>query len=109
MSWAVLILGVVLALKTGGNVIRLWKAGGWVEEAKKEAAASQEENKQLNDQLSQVQTPQYMEREAREKLGYGKPGEIVVVLPDEVAPPSAKVSEGLQPNWVRWRKLYLGF
>jgi cell division protein FtsB len=109
LSWAVLILGVILLVRVGGNVMRLRKAGNMVEETATEVKKAEKENEDLQKKLSEVQTPEYMEREAREKLGYGKPGEIVLVMPNEDAPPSSKASEGLRPNWLVWRKLYFGF
>jgi cell division protein FtsB len=111
VEWAILILGIILVFRTGGNVVRLWKAGKWVEEAKKDVAAAVEENKQLQDTLSEVQTPEYQEREARDKLGYGRPGEIVLVIPDQNTAYNSQLNtqEDKIPNWVRWRKLYLGF
>ena len=109
LNWAVLILGIVLVARTGANVVRLWKAGEWVQEAKKEVAAAEGENQQLRDRLAQVQTPEYLEREARDKLGYGRPGEVVLVMPEGMGSPSAQASEGHRPNWLAWRKLYLGF
>jgi hypothetical protein len=46
----------------------------------------------------------------REKLGYGKPGEVVVILPDDrVEKGDLRVEREKLPNWKQWRKLYLGF
>ena len=108
-GWLGLGVGLVLVWRIGANVARLYKAGERVEEASRELVEAQEKNRGLKEKLAEVQTPRFMEREVREKLGYGKPGEIELVLPDEVMPSSAKASEGRQPNWVRWRRLYLGF
>ncbi len=110
-SWVILILGLVMIFRVGGNVVRLWKAGGWVEEAERDVKKAEEENLRLKEQLAEVQTPQFLEREAREKLGYGRPGEIVIVLPEQGSTQSSVPStlEDQAPNWVRWRKAYLGF
>jgi cell division protein FtsB len=109
-SWVVLILGVVMVFRVGGNVVRLWKAGRWVEEATQSVKEAQEENQRLKAKLGEVQTPEFMEREAREKLGYGREGEIVLVMPDEQNSKSEILSSKEdEANWVRWRQLYLGF
>jgi cell division protein FtsB len=63
--------------------------------------------KQDNDQLSSLikyfNTPQYQEKQAREKLNLSKPGEIVVGLPqgDQIA--SAQASTASKPsNYKLW-------
>jgi cell division protein FtsB len=114
ISWAIVILGWVAVVRTGANVVRLYKAGDRVTEAKKELAIAQQENEDLKRQLAKVQTPEYMERLAREKLGYGKEGELVVVIdPNELKnanyPTSPSATLGAGPNWLQWRKLWLGF
>jgi cell division protein FtsB len=111
VNWAVLFMGMILVVRTGANVVRLWKAGEWVQEAKKEVAAAVGENQRLRDKLLEVQTPEYLEREARDKLGYGRPGEVVLVIPDQNGAQDTALSaqENKEPNWVKWRKLYLGW
>jgi cell division protein FtsB len=111
IGWAVLITGVVLCVKLVGNISRLINMGGRVTQEEKKLADAQNLNKQLKDKLLEVQTPQYMEREAREKLGYGKPGEVVLVIPgqDQTSNHKLQTTTNNEPNWVKWRKLYLGF
>jgi cell division protein FtsB len=54
----------------------------------------QQENAQMRQQIDHLSTdPDAIEREAREKLHYAKPGEIIVALPDQSPaqqPPQAK-------------------
>jgi cell division protein FtsB len=114
ISWIIIILGWAAVVRTGANVVRLYKAGDRVTEAKKELAIELQKNEELKRQLANVQTPEYMERLAREKLGYGKEGELVVVIdPNELkVTPSAssgQANEEQVPNWLQWRKLWLGF
>lgn len=42
----------------------------------------QDRKAELEEDLSYRQSPTYIEREAREQLGYTKKGEVIVVLPD---------------------------
>jgi len=50
----------------------------------KEIQILEEKNRQLKDEASKQQTESFLEAEAREKLGFKKPGEeVVVVLPSE--------------------------
>ena len=110
ISWLWIIVGVALVFRTGSNVYRLWRAGERVTGAERNLAQLERENEQLNRQLQEVQTPEYMERLVREKLGYGRPGEVVLVVPENINSKSETPSSIEEvPNWKQWRKLYLGF
>jgi cell division protein FtsB len=108
--YLVIFLGILMIFRIGANVVRLIKAGEQAEEVKKELAEAEKKNAELKKTLALVQTPEYMERQAREKLGYGLPGEVELVMPEEQRAKSQEqiTSENL-PNWKQWRKLYLGF
>ena len=117
VSWLWVIAGVVLISRSASNIYRLWKAGERVTQAEGRLAGLKQENEQLNRELTELQTPEYMERLVREKLGYGRPGEVVLVVPDGQVesgnPPAGraglKVESEKVPNWKQWRRLYLGF
>lgn len=50
---------------------------------KKEIAALETKKKELNEKIAQGTSPDYMEKVAREQLGYKAPGEEVVVISKE--------------------------
>lgn len=105
-DWIIIGLGVFVAGRMGVNVWKLYKAGDKVEIARKELAQAQAEQEKLKGQLEYVQSDEFVEREAREKLGLGKPGEEVVIVP--TVPPVPSVSQsGGEPNWYKWWKLYI--
>lgn len=106
--WIVVCL--VLITRSGANVYRLWKAGERVTEAEKKLALVKDENQRLTKELEQAQTDEYMDRLVREKLGYGKPGEVVVVIPQElIENGELRIENEEVPNWRKWRRLYFGF
>lgn len=106
-DWIIIGLGVFIAGRMGVNVWKLYKAGDKVEVARKTLAEAQAEQEKLKAQLEYVQSDEFVEREAREKLGLGKPGETVVIVPS--APPVPSVSQsGGESNWRKWWKLYAG-
>lgn len=110
VPWLWALVGIVVVSRTAANVYRLWQAGGRVKQAEGQLARLKQENEVLNQQLQEVETPEYMERLVREKLGYGKPGEVVVVIPEDINSKSKALSSKEEvPNWKQWRKLYLGF
>ena len=79
----------------------------------KKVETLKKENSVLNKELQFAQSPQFIESQARDKLGLAKKGEMVVVLPDEkilksLAPkmPIEKKIE-LDPVWKKWLKLFM--
>ena len=106
VRWLVLILSIGVTVRLGGNVWRLIRAGERVKRAQSEVAAAEVENKQLQQKLEEVKSDDFVEREAREKLGLGKPGETVVIVPTpgRVQDSGFKIQD--EPNWRKWWRLY---
>ena len=51
----------------------------------------QQENEQMRQQVQRLQSdPEEIEREAREKLHYAKPGEVIVSMPAQPQQPAGK-------------------
>lgn len=69
------------------------------------------QNKQLKLKLSQIKLPEFIEKEARNKLGLAKPGETVVIIPDqkikEVLTSSSATEAKRLPNPLGWLKVFL--
>jgi len=104
----VIVLGV-MAVRTGQNVWRLYKAGDRVNEARRELAQAQTENGRLEARLKEVQSPEFVEREARERLGWGREGEVVLLLPEQkMDNGQLKIENESKPNWRKWWDLYVG-
>ena len=89
------------------NVWKLYKAGDKVEIARKELAQAEAEQEKLKAQLEYVQSDEFIEREAREKLGLGKPGETVVIVPTPQIASKVQSDKGSEQNWRKWWKLYV--
>lgn len=65
-------------------------------------------NEQLKRNLALVESRQYIEKEARNKLNMGKEGETILLLPPispMVEPTSTPID--ISSNWQRWVKLFL--
>lgn len=66
-------------------------------------------NKQLKQKLSQVQSPEFIEAEIRNKLGMSKKGETVVVIPEAKLGSVMGASQAAElrlPNWLGWIKVF---
>ena len=72
-----------------------------------------DKKEEIQKQLEYVQSQDFIEQEARNKLGLAKEGEIIIILPDEeslkkLSPRREEEQELLpEPNWKRWLGLFL--
>lgn len=73
---------------------------------KKELEAEKKKNQFLKQRLFYVKTDEFVEEQARKKLGLVKPGEHTVIAPPE--PPKGKETIEIDktPNWEKWWKLF---
>jgi len=102
---AVIVLGV-FTVRLGRNVWKLWKAGERIKDAESGVRSQELENQELQKRLAEVQSPEFIEREAREKLGLGKEGETIIVLPPQNEKSNTQYSISNEPNWKKWWNLY---
>lgn len=71
-----------------------------------------EENKKLEEQVQIVSSPEYVEKQLRDKMGLVKEGEIVLVLPEpeivKKLAPKLSFNEvvPLKPNYQKWFDLF---
>lgn len=110
LGWLLVVAGLGIAVRTGLNIFRLWKLGERVKDAQKEVTIAENLNQELQKRLAYVKTPDFVEKEARDKLGYGRKGETIVVVPEN-NDQTANSNNQKQPdeaNWKRWWKLYIG-
>lgn len=108
-DWVVVVIGTLLVIRTGENVIRLIRAGEQVTTAEARLEGLQRENLQLKGELNEVRSPEFIEKEARDKLGYGREGEVIVLLPPTPTPtptPQAEDTMSSLTNWQKWGRLY---
>ncbi len=91
------------------SVYALWHKRDYVYKRADSLKAVQAENAQLKQQVEVAQKPEFIEKEAREKLGMTKEGETIVIMPKSQYPISniqlQAESEKL-PNWKKWWRLF---
>jgi len=111
-TWAFLALGVgvAIAVNSTGNILKLWGAGSRLSEAEQTLVEKEAENATLKARLEEVKSDEFVEREARDKLGMVREGEILVVLPqtEESSNPQAINLPDDSTNWQKWMRLYFG-
>lgn len=109
LGWGLVIIGMVSVTRSGFSVWNLYKSGEKLESAKEELRLAEEENKTLRVRLDEVQSAEFVEKEAREKLGYAMAGEQIVIMPrsDQEEKEREKERSEEIPNWEKWWDLYV--
>src|SRR6185437_3210160 len=97
---------IIILLITINNLIHsiytVWQKQDLIIQAQKNLAAEKEENQRLKKDIAQVNRPQFIESEARDKLLLAKPGEGIVILPkDKIGASSSSTRQIIDksPNW----------
>lgn len=106
----IFILGLFLIVNLSRSLIDMWQKGGLLEKEEERFAKVRLENEELNKEFTKLQTPEYIEKQAREKLGLSKEGEAVVVLPPKAGEtPSLEDKTPTKtfdkPVWQQWINL----
>lgn len=105
-------LVIVFLISTVRNINRVISINRQVEEEKQKIEKIEADNKKLAIQIAEAQSSEFIENQIRNKLGYARSGETVVIMPDEsivrsLAPPETTLQASLpDPNWVKWKKLF---
>jgi cell division protein FtsB len=107
ISIFILIICVILIIQLVQSNLQLLQQGSIVDRFANQQKQLLEENKQLKKLFSQVQTEEFVEKEARDKLNMGKPGETVVIISDSLlATKSASAAASEVPIWEKWKRLF---
>lgn len=104
ITTVILILGLYFLWTLSRSTYDLWQRDERVKEVREKRIAAEKENQELKKKLEFAQSPEFVEKQARDKLGLTKPGETVVILPPLEATQTAVV-ENL-PNWKKWLQLF---
>ncbi|MCL5434811.1 MAG: septum formation initiator family protein [Patescibacteria group bacterium] len=106
---AIFIVVVIVLLVIINNLVRsiydIWSKQDLLNQAQKELTREEQKNQKLKAELSFVQTPKFIEEEARNKLFLVKPGEQQVLIPNK-STESSKKQEVQIPNWQKWLNLF---
>jgi cell division protein FtsB len=112
-GYIVWLLILLFAISIVGNINKVRRIREDVAREKERILRLSEENKQLEKQVALTSSPEFIEKEVRNKLGLVKSGEVVVILPEaetlkKLAPEISDTEESLpDPNWVKWFYLFL--
>ena len=96
--------GYVMTLKRGREI------SGRVSTLQGDIAELTKRKEELLEIKKLTESSEFVEREARDKLGMVREGEILVVLPqtEESSNPQATNLPDDSTNWQKWMRLYFG-
>ncbi len=110
--WGIWLLILLLALNLAKDIGRDRRIESQIQAEKAKLTKIQAENERLERELARAQSPDFIEKEVRNKLGLGREGEATVVLPDaetlrKLAPQIPVEIDSLpDPNWKKWLHLF---
>lgn len=109
----VLLLAALFSLSLLHNISDILSADQKIAQASSRLDKLKQENERLEAEVKKGESPEFKEKQARDKLGLAREGEIVLVLPPpetlKIISPLTEEEEELtlpEPNWKKWRKLF---
>ena len=108
-----LIVGFLIVVQLSRSIISMYGRGGRVEELAAEVAGLEKEKEELEREKAFRQTPEFVEREARDKLRMVREGEHILVLPDSQDKEISNIKFQIpnneeEANWKKWLDYWLG-
>ncbi|MDP3998938.1 MAG: septum formation initiator family protein [bacterium] len=102
----IIVLGLSLyfIFSLSQNTYNLWQRAEKVEDVRQDRLKEEKRNQELNKKLEFSQSTDFIEKQAREKLGLTKPGETVVIMTPQEATSSSAIE--ILPNWKKWWNLF---
>jgi cell division protein FtsB len=104
------IVGLYLIVSFSRDLVVFWGKGKEFEKSQAKLDQTAGENEELKKQLGYVKSTEFVEKEAREKLGMAKEGETTLILPEnlnQVIESREKETKQEQvPNWKKWAQFF---
>lgn len=105
----IILIILVIAYNLTIQIKEATKSGERLSQSADELFKIETRNRQLKEKLTQIESQQYLEELARNKLGLSKKGETVVVIPEEKLKSILGSSFSAQirlPNWLGWFRVF---
>ncbi len=105
---AILLILISIIVRQGVSIFELVGRQKRVTDQQNEVRRLKNEQSELVRKRQEVDTPEFIEREARTKLGMGKPGETILIMPEKgsIQTSVEMLPDDRLPNWERWLRLF---
>lgn len=105
-----ILIALIIAYNLVLQIVQAIKSGERLSEATDKVYQLQIQNKELKKKLTKIQSPDFIESQARDKLGLSKKGETVVIIPEQILNLVLGASSSAQttrlPNWLGWFRVF---
>ena len=94
------------------SVVDLWERRKIVKEEQERLTQLEKRHEELTKKLKMVQTPGFIEKEARERLGMAKEGDTIIIMDTSSTAQKERVGilstnpSGQLPYWKRWWQIF---
>jgi cell division protein DivIC len=108
---AIIVLGLGASFGLAQNLYNSYQNSQLLQNAREKLERLRIENSTLKESVKEAENPNFIEKEARERLGLVKPGEVVVILPEKSstsAAVSTTANDLQRPIWKQWWGLFFG-
>lgn len=105
----IILVSLVVAYNLITQTLEATKSGERLSQAAETVHKLQAKNEDLKKKITQIQSLDFIEEEVRNKLGFAKKGETIVVIPEEKLKMVLGTSSSAQirlPNWLGWWKVF---
>ena len=109
VRFIVIVVSIVMVVNLSRSIWDLWRRRDVLGERQEVLRRTEEENKRLQSELEYAGSSEFIETEARNRLGLGREGEAIVLMPNNQFPMSniqTKTEKEKIPNWKRWWRLF---
>ncbi|KKR33038.1 MAG: hypothetical protein UU37_C0003G0039 [Candidatus Gottesmanbacteria bacterium GW2011_GWA2_41_12] len=106
INFIILLVVIFLSISLVRSIATLGTKKKIISDTEKKLVEAKQEQQNLKRDLAKVESPEYIEKQIRNKLNLGKEGEIVLVLPTITSPVTPTPSVELS-NWEKWVKLFI--
>ena len=106
--WIIICVSIFMIISLSRSVVDLWERRKIVTEEQARLARIEKRHGELSEKLKTVQTPSFVEKEARERLGMAKAGDTVIIMDTGSLPKEEQVgillrdNSGEMPYWKQW-------
>lgn len=111
-AFLIIVIGSFIVVSLSRSLWSRYRRTERLEELQAEVSVLEKEQAELGQRREEVTSEGFLEEEARDKLQMVKPGEKLVILPENVLEKivsGGKIASGnpdLRPNWRRWCGLF---
>lgn len=105
----IIIVILLIAYNLIVQIMDAVRSGERLSEAAEKVYTLEIKNKELKEELVQAQSAEYIEQQARDKLGLGRKGETAFIIPEDKLKLVLGTSNSAQirlPNYLGWFKVF---